>query len=176
MGRRISRTDVSSIYEGLFLSATASFEAFLEDLFVGLLVNRGLVSARANIHPRVIVKSHYVARDLITGDRKFVDWLPYDLTRKRADAFFTGGRPFSLLPRDLEDDIEKCRRIRNAIAHQSRYAAGVFDRNVIGALPLPPRERVPAGYLRSLLTAAPQQRRYEYLVARLLGAARFLAK
>lgn len=177
VGGHISSEDVSGIYEGLFLRATASFEAFLEDLFVGLLVgSRGLVSARPRVHPRVTVGTHTVARDLITGDRRFVSWLPYDLTKKRAEAFFTGGRPFTLLPGALEDDIQKCLWIRNAIAHRSWYARHVFERNVIGTLPLSPRERIPAGYLRSVLTAAPRQLRYEYLAARMLGAATFLAR
>jgi hypothetical protein len=172
----IPQKDVARVYESLFLNAVTLFEAFLEDLFIGLLVvGKGVVSGHSSIHPRIVVRSHQVAREVALQGRRYLDWLPYEQTGARAEVFFTGGRPFTLLSKPLKDDIQKCVWIRNAIAHRSDHARTVFLRNVVGSLSLPPRERIPSGYLRSILAAYPKQTRYEYLVARLSATAAFLA-
>ncbi len=69
------------MYEALFLSAHVAIEGFIEELFLGLLVmGRGFQSSRSDIKPRVEVRSHKIARELITGaGRRYVDWLPYEL-------------------------------------------------------------------------------------------------
>jgi len=174
----VSRRDVERVYEALFLNAVALFEDFLETLFVGLLVDQqGLTSGHADVNPRATVRSYVVARELVMGGRKYLNWLPYSETKDRARVFFTGGRPFMSLSQDLEEHLSTCCYIRNAIAHRSQHATDMFLEKVVGSKALAPRERKPAGYLRSIHIALPPPpfSRYEHHVGEVLRAARFLA-
>jgi hypothetical protein len=158
-----THNDACLFYEGIFLRTVTAFEGLMEDLFVGLLA--GGISPSRNVHPRVTFQSHSVARDVILGGRPYVDWLPYNHTHKRADAFFRGGYPFCNLTNTDRKELERILLIRHAVAHQSRSAREKFDRNVIGAAPLMPRERTPAGYLRSVFRVSPTQTRYEEIAS-----------
>lgn len=174
----ISRYAVSHFYEGLFLNSHVLFEVFVEDLFIGLLLNEhGFKSRREDVVPRVEVNSFKIARELVIGpSRTYVDWLPYDRTLKLAKIFFRGGRPFSDLTKPMAEHLQKCHLIRNVIAHKSRSSYRQFNDEVIGSLPLPPRERTPAGYLSSNFRISPAQTRYENFVISLLSIARYLSR
>ena len=169
---KLVRRDIERIYEGLYLDAITSFEATLETLFIAYLTG-GL--SKRGVVPRVKVRSPMVARDiLLGGERRFVDWLPYDKTESRAKAFFRGGRPFT----DLNDDKKRILRhiikIRNAIAHQSAHAIKQFEKLLDEeALPLPPRERTPAGFLRSRIDLTTT--RYQFYVIQMVEIIRFLS-
>lgn len=155
----VTRHDASLFYEGIFLRTVTTFEGLLEDLFVGLLT--GSVIPGRNVRPRVTFKSHSVARKVVLGGRPYVDWLPYDHTEKRAEAFFRSGLPFCNLDKNDKKELGRIILIRNAVAHQSRAAIRRFESEVIGATPLLHTERTPAGYLRSIFRTAPTQTRYE---------------
>lgn len=175
----LSRHAATRMYEGLYLSAHVAFEGFIEELFIGLMVTggRGLKSARSDVAPRVDVKSHLIARELVVGPgRKYVDWLPYEKTVDLANLFFRGGRPFDDLDAVHKQALKKSHVIRNAIAHRSRHSLDQFERLLIGNTPLPSHERSPAGYLRGLYRTAPVQSRFESMVTQLLSAARVLAR
>jgi len=173
----VARRDIERVYEALFLNVVASFEAFVEELFIGLLVDQhGLASSYPDVRPRAIVRSHQVARALVLGGkRRYVNWLPYSETEEHAKIFFTGGRPFTSLPAQFRQELELCCVIRNAIAHRSRHANDVFVRTIVSAMTLAPRERTPAGYLRSTYIGYNPQVRYEYHTAVVLRTAAFLA-
>ena len=177
----ISLRAAEHMYEGLFLSTFTAFETFVEELFVGLLVsNAGLYSETADVVPRFTIRSHIVARDLVIGaGRQYVDWLPSERTEERANVFFRGGRPFTLL-RDptMANVLAVLGRgtiVRNAIAHKSRYSLHRFELNVIRGTALPPRERTPAGFLRGVGAGAPVETRYETYATGILTVARSLA-
>jgi len=155
----VTRHDVNLFYEGIFLRTVTSFEALMEELFVGLLTG-GITPAR-NVRPRVTFRSAAVARDVMLGGKAYVDWLPYHHTDKRASAFFRGGQPFSNLENVEWRSLERMLTIRHAVAHQSRAARRKFEDEVIGAAPLLPGERTPAGFLRSVFRAMPPQTQYE---------------
>jgi len=164
-------------YEALFLNAFTAFEAFVEELFVGLMVAGGPGSVvMSGIARRATVRTSRIARELALGGRSYADWLPFDLTEKRAHIFFRGGLPFTALGAASKDILRKGGLVRNAIAHKSRYSLSMFEQHVIGATPLPPRERTPAGFLRGTLIAAPPQTRFESFTSSILVAARALAK
>jgi hypothetical protein len=155
----VNRHDVSLFYEGIFLRTVTAFEGLMEDLFVGLLA--GAITPGPKVHPRVTFQSHGVARDVMLGGRAYVDWLPYNFTDKRAEAFFRGGYPFCNLEKAERKMLDRIMLVRNAVAHQSRSARGKFEDEIIGAAPLLPIERTPAGYLRTVFRVAPDQTRYE---------------
>ena len=106
-----------------------------------------------------------MARDVVTGGKAYLSWFPYDWTEKRAQAFFSGGRPFTLLNAADKVFLQDLVTIRNAVAHQSSHALRKFEKRLISGTPLLPRERTPVGYLRSILRAAPVQTRYEQIAA-----------
>jgi hypothetical protein len=166
------------MYEALFLSAHVAAESFLEELFCGLVVTgRGVESERNDVAPRLEIRSHSVARQLITGPGKnYVDWVPFNKTIGLAKLFFRGGRPFSDLSQANKDVLHKSHIIRNVIAHKSRYSVRQFETHIIGSASIPPRERNAAGYLRGLFRTAPSQTRFSNLLSQLLLCARELAK
>lgn len=150
----LSRRDIEAVYEGLYIGAITSLEGFLEDLFYQILV--GNVSYSKNrVVPRVNFSSRQVLHEVILSGKRYVDWLPYNLTEERSRIYLRGGRPFTWLDKSDKDKIQKWLWTRNAIAHVSKHSHKVFQDNVIAGLTLPPRERSPAGYLRSQIRVYP---------------------
>jgi len=131
----------------------------MEELFLGLLT--GGIVAGPRIHPRVTFRSAAIARDVMLGGKAYADWLPYHHTEKRANAFFRGGLPFCSLEKSEVKSLERILTIRHAVAHQSNAARKKFEVEVIGATPLLPVERTPAGFLRSVFSGPPPKTQYE---------------
>ncbi len=174
--RRLSQRATGHMYEGLFLNAHRAFESFLEELFLGLLVD-GQGFSSPGVTPLITVRSHRVARKIVAGRRaKYVDWLPYDRTVDLAKLFFRGGRPFSSLRDTLRDQIASTVVLRNAIAHRSRHSQDRFRAEFLDNVSLPPRQRTPAGYLRDVHAVSPSQTRYELMIAQLQQAANVLTQ
>ena len=140
----IRAKDINHIYGAVFLSAVTSFEGFLEDLFLGLLVGR--LSAMRRVRSRIVCASDIVAREILLQGDPYLNWLPYERTEKRADAFFRGGYPFNALDAAEKQLIKQISYTRKALAHQSRHALAVFQTKVLSQVPLLPRERNPSGF------------------------------
>lgn len=108
------RRDVERVYEGLYLDAIASLELSLEELFIQILTGRG---PSRSVVARVTFRSGQVARDvMLGGERKYLDWLPYERTEKRAKAFLRSGEPFTNIGTSNKRTIEELLSIRHAIA------------------------------------------------------------
>lgn len=167
---------VEHTYAALYLSAFTSFEGFLEDLFIGLLVDRKGYT-QANVNARVLVKTHAIARELIfaEGNGNYVNWLPFDHTERRSKLFFTGGRPFTSLDDRYRSILRQSQSVRNVLAHQSSYSLERFNKQVIGNQRLSPREKKPLGYLRAFHTSATPTK-YEFHVKSLSLIANFITK
>ena len=174
----ITKRDLERVYEGLFLSAHVAFEGFIEQLFIGLLVSgQGVESSRTDIVPRVTVRTHQIAREMVFGpNRQYIDWFPYKRTMDIAKIYFRGGRPFTELAEAQKDYLTKSHTIRNAIAHQSRYSLKQFEKQVVASTPLPSREKTPAGYLRGHFRITPVQTRYENFIIQMLLIAKQLSR
>lgn len=166
----IVRHDIEQIYEGLFIDAITSFEGLIEKLFIGLLIGN-IKHASANVVPRVAFKSAKVAREIVLGGKPYVDWLPYNYTEQRANAFFRNGHPFTFLDQPEKNSLAKLWWIRNAIAHISQFSMQKFQQKVIGPLPLLSRERTPSGFLRSVFRARPIQTQYEVSIIEICNLA-----
>lgn len=171
--KTLVRRDLDLLYAGLLLDAVTSFERFLEDLFVGLLTTR-LVHPSSQVNCRVTFRSNTVCREVINGGRSYVDWLPYDHTRKRAKSFFTGGRPFCDLPKPIQGKLDRIVYIRNAIAHRSNHSLRQFDTKVTQGLTLLTHEQTPTGFLRTVYATHPQQTRFDEVLIDLSSVARKL--
>lgn len=159
---KIKRHDIEQVYVGLYLDAIVSFERFIEELFLGYLSGR--ISTPPQVHLRVTFTSSIVARDVVLSGKSYVDWFPYEQTIKRANAFFRGGIPFAILSKPDKNIIDNLMAIRNALAHKSNHSVNIFEKKILGSLPLTGKERTPPGYLRSVFRSAPIQTRYENLV------------
>lgn len=166
----IVRHDIEQIYEGLFIDAITSFEGLIEKLFIGLLLGN-IKHTSANVVPRVAFKSPKVAREIVLGGKPYVDWLPYNYTEQRANAFFRNGYPFTSLGQPEKNSLAKLWCIRNAIAHISQFSLKKFQQKVIGLLPLRPRERTPSGFLRSVFRTRPIQTQYEVSIIEICNLA-----
>jgi hypothetical protein len=172
-GTSLSRRDIEQVYVGLYLDAIVSFERFIETVFIGYLAGT-IIPQSSRIAPRVSLRSESTSRDVVQGGNSYVDWFPYRLTEKRAEAFFTKGMPFCGLEKAEKKTIEHLFIIRNVIAHKSAHSTKLFEREVIGSLPLSGRERIPAAYLRGTFRISPVQTRYENLVGEMASIAQKL--
>ena len=160
---QVSRRDIETSYEGLFLSVITRFEVLIEDLFFGLLAGR-IDGGSCRSAPRIQVSSNRVAREIVFRERSYIDWLPYARTEELARAFLSRGRPFTALEPAEKGTLTSMLAIRHAIAHRSRHANAAFKLKVLGAIPLPPRERTPAGFLRSQYRTNPPETRLQLYV------------
>ena len=168
----LSKKDVERIYGGSFLEFHAFLELSIEGLFIGLLKGR-LLSSHSSVRPLVTVKSNAAASAIVRGDRPYVDWLPYDrYTKRRAKAFFSGGRPFTFLDRPDISAFDDACLIRNALAHQSGTALRRFRENLVEGKNLPRDERHPTAYLRGFHTIG--QTRMVYMLGVLVQVMRKL--
>ena len=154
--------------EGLFIGAIVEFESFLELLFMGVVLRKTLYPG-GTVTPRIDVRSQGVLEEVLLDGRRYVDWFPYSLTETRAKSYLRGGRPFSSLSISQKQSLERWLWIRNAVAHSGRHAQQVFEKNVIGTTPLPPRERTPAGFLRSEIRSGVT--RFEHTLDEMRGIA-----
>lgn len=152
--RRVTLTDISSVYEALFLKAVTLLESFLEELFFAVLHGKcslGSHRARPCVHAPTRKKQ---MTTIIFGRDKYLDWIPYQKTLDRAKLYLVKGRPFSNLPDQLKSDIKQISLIRHAIAHRSAHSQSEFRNTLIGNAPLRAREKTPSGFLRSRITSA----------------------
>ncbi|WP_457654152.1 hypothetical protein [Rhodocaloribacter sp.] len=165
------RRDVERVYEGLYLDAITSLEATIEDLFIRIITGRSLPT---EVVVRVSFNSSQVARDvMLGGERRYLDWFPYDRTEKRAKAFLRGGRPFTQLSTTDKKVLKEMLIIRNAIAHKSHHSRKKFKDFVVN-FPLISRERTPAGFLHSRID--PTTTRYQYYASEMIRIIQLLSQ
>ena len=169
----IVKRDIEIAYAGLYLDAISYFENFIESLFFNLLLNK-IVHPSGLVSPKIIFRSPVICRDVVFGERSYVDWFPYEKTINRARIFFKKALPFDLLEKAEKKFIQQSLYIRNAIAHNSKHALKMFNKNVIEGKILLPREKTPVGYLRSYYTISPPQTQYELIISELVQIARKL--
>src|SRR4030067_1133454 len=160
----LSRREIEQIYGSLFLHVVIDFESFIENMFLGLLTNRFKIK-KSKIVPRVRFQSDIIARDVVLGGKRYVNWLPYEETENRAKIFFRNGLPFKSLDNNEIENLKNIHCIRNALAHRSRYSMQKFEKQVVGSMPLTKREKSPGGFLKSHFRISPTQTRYENLVS-----------
>lgn len=174
----LTNRDVNVIYSGLYLEAVVSFERFIEDLFTDLLSEK-VNHPSKKVKPKTFFKSTQIARNVLLGERLYLDWLPYKkFTVKRAKRFFKKGLPFTGLDscfdtntqpsidKKIETITEKISIIRNVLAHKSAHSLKGFKNKIISSSSaLHSREKNPIGYLRGLHSSHPTPTtRYEQII------------
>lgn len=162
----LARRDLERVYEGLYVASVTSFEDYLEARFFEVMLAS---PAPTGVHPRAEFKSAAVLRDFVLGGQPFVNWLPFKRTEQRAQVYLRGARPFHSVTTTEKRQMKDWMTIRHAIAHTSREARYRFEVGVLAGVPLPPRERSPAGYLRSV--PRPGTTRFEAIANQMLAMA-----
>jgi hypothetical protein len=159
----LSKRDVERAYRGAFLEFCSHVENMIEKLFVGMLVGR-YEHRDPQICALVNIRSDVVARHILYGGRRYVDWLPFDHTEERAKAFLARGRPFSDLNSDDKGHLKGIVVLRNALAHDSGHALRQFRKQMVNPNILPPAQQRPDGYLRGQYAVGSS--RFQYMTAR----------
>lgn len=174
----LSRHDIESVYEGLFIRSVIAFEEFLDKLFIGIMLQKYAYqrNSGSQVLPRVRIASPLVLREILLNGRDYLDWLPYGKTEERAGIYLRGGRPFSELSTHDKDILKRVLFLRNAIAHSSSHAQRRFVAIVINTTPVISRERTPAGFLRSTIRINPVTTRFEVYLSDLGRMARTLCQ
>jgi hypothetical protein len=121
---------------------------FLEEFFISILSGRTRLQ-RKGVSVRMKVKSDGDLREILLQGNKYLTWLPFENTEKRAQLYLKNGLPFSSLDGGDRSMIKTVTTIRHAIAHKSTHSTNEFKRIVIGSQLLLRGEKQPAGYLRS---------------------------
>ena len=167
----IRRYQACLLYESLFLSLVKQFEQASEEYFVGLVAGTHSCAV-GGYRCLAIVPSRQSARRVVHGERKYLDWIPYNkYTPRRAWGFFASGKPFVKAPADIDRNLQQVACLRNAIAHASPHSLAMFRKEVIGNLILLARERTPAGFLMSVHAAHPRQTRFDLFASYLIQSA-----
>ncbi len=145
----LSAADVEQVYAGLFLDIFTEFEALIEDLFIGLLTGKLYTNPPVKNPRKLKIVPASSTLEVLLNGKPFLDWLPYeDNTKKRANLFFTDGKPFSKLTDEQIKSLKDYHFVRNALVHKSKAAHKKFE-IIIKDLTLLPNEKTPAGYLMS---------------------------
>lgn len=143
-GKTFSFPDQHKIYEGLFLSSWSHWEEFIQTLIIHDLAidSRGFVRKGIKQFRTKGMPYRLAERILLHPDhpQKYVDW-DYSSVKARADQFLSLGHRFTNQP-PRASDLEKLRRIRNAVAHKSDRAKNSFLSLVLEPpFSLTPRQR-----------------------------------
>lgn len=165
----INEGDMDSVYEALFLRAVTSFESFLEELFLAILQGRVQYARGRNVKLRMTVTSRDALMGILLQRQKYLTWLPFKDTIERAELYLVGGRPFTEWDNADRSMLRTIGTIRNAIAHRSSHAMNEFSKHVIASQALLPRERKPAGFLRSEVHGG--RKRFQIYVGQLSSVA-----
>jgi len=170
--RAIIMRDIDVVYESLFLRSVTGFEVFLQDQFIDILKGNARYP-RTRVSVLITAKTNDALMSILLQGGRYMTWLPFSNTEDRAKLYLKEGRPFTDLTNGDKSMIGTITTTRNAIAHKSEHAMREFNRIVIGAQALLPRERSPAGYLRSPVRASSATNRfqiYERELARIANA------
>jgi len=120
--------------EMAFVAIFTSWEEFLETSFENYLAPGSKMTKLVVTKVKVVDVS--TARDVIRGDRRYVDWADPDQVRTRAKVFFEDGEPYETAISSALGYLKKMRVIRNRCVHFSQYAADQYNkmiREIFGA-------------------------------------------
>lgn len=122
----LSAPDVHKLAEGLFLSAWTYWEQFTHDLLIEDLATTTSSKLHREIRAfRTKGAARRLANQLLSHPdhpNKFIEWSDYASVVSRANEFLGAGNRFAASPLPRRGDLDRFKRIRNAIAHRSDRA------------------------------------------------------
>jgi hypothetical protein len=168
-------TDVELVYASSFLSVCAQWEALLEEILLEAVCGETSIK-KGNTRLATFKHRNHLRSLLLIPGKNYVSIESLRRAEDMAALFVTNGRPFSAVGDDNRTHIQQAVWIRNAIAHQSAFATGVFRDKVPGVGSLPTSKRSPGAFLRHEFRVSPSQRRYELYFAAFQSAAKQIAE
>jgi hypothetical protein len=161
---RLKITDVELVYSSSFLSVSAQWEAFVEDvIFEAVLGER---SQKGGNRRYVMFQSRQRMQDVLLYPGKDYISLPtLSKAEELASLFIQDGRPITAVSEQNRTYLKQASWIRNAIAHRSSHSLRTFRAKVPGVETLPRSKRSPGAFLRHEFRVSPKQRRYEVYFA-----------
>lgn len=135
-GHLFTFPDVHKLSEGLFISALTYWEAFCKDAMTTDLATQtaGILRSDATKFRTKNAPFRLADRILNHPDHpaKFVEWSSFEVLASRANEFLGAGHRFAL-PQATVQDLNRLKKIRNAIAHKSDKAWADFSKMIRGA-------------------------------------------
>lgn len=161
----IAKKDFDIFYEGTFLRSVTSFEAFVEELFIGLLYDKYELPANHQVQ-KIKFESRKLVLNYLLNGKKYLDLLPYDSLVRNMKVFYNDRNPFKKIDSSDQTLLKHIFIIRNSIAHNSVSANLKFQRFIDDYHPtLPLRDRNPTKFLQSL--HSPGKTMFEYYLIEL---------
>jgi hypothetical protein len=146
----LANKDLDIFYEGMFLKSVTLFEAYIEELFIGLLYDKYKLDTTKKVQ-KILFPNRKLAVNYLRNGKSYLDLLPYDKLAKTAKIHFKMDNPFLKLSKDSRKLIEETFVIRNAIAHSSFMASTKFKEFINNKHnTLPKKDRTPTRFLQSL--------------------------
>ena len=162
--------DAETFYESLLLRGSTYLESFFEELFCTILLGRiGYPASR--VRAVVPFSSTRQLHRVVWAGKQYLDWLPFEHTKRRAEIYLRRGYPFCELDAGQLSRLKYIHIIRNAIAHSSDHARGEFRRVVLSGHHLTKSEKTPGGYLRAVAIVNPRTTRLALLLNDMLVVA-----
>lgn len=150
----LANKDLDVFYEGMFLKSVTLFEAYIEELFIGLLYDKYKLNSAKKVQ-KIVFPNRKLAINYLRNGKSYLDLLPYDKLAKTAKIHLKEDNPFLNLSNESKKLLKETFIIRNAIAHSSFMASTKF-KNFINDNhnTLPNKDRTPTRFLQSLNTSS----------------------
>lgn len=136
VGHLFTFPDVHKLSEGLFISALTYWEALCKDLITTDLATRSAGVLRSEVTKFRTKNAPYRLADRMLNHpdhpSKFVEWSSFEGLVLRANQFLGPGHRF-VLPQATVLDLNRLKKIRNAVAHKSDKAWADFSKMIRGA-------------------------------------------
>lgn len=143
----MAKRDLETLYDGLFLKTVTLFEAFVEEMFIGLLYNKHQLTTRKIIQ-KVVFPDRKTTLNYLYYGKRYIDLMPHDKLIEKASVFYNPDNPFSNLNATQKQLLTEIFVIRNAIAHKSDNANLKF-KNMLSRKGLS-LNHSPSNFLRTL--------------------------
>lgn len=119
---------LDQITELAFLKIYISWELFLEDIFIKLiLISKNYYKVKSYVRP----KNYSHANELLKENNKYFDWTDINNVIFKSENYFLNGFPLSNNLKLIKTELIEMKRIRNGIVHMSQKARDSFKSLVI---------------------------------------------
>ena len=127
-GGHLDTADLDYAIEALALHLHASYETFLNDLFLDIVSSQ---SGLLNVSSHVNLTDRKRVREILYGDVDQMEWLPITRVCARAGRFLALGQPFTRLRFRKLEPIDNLRHVRNRIAHHGEKARETYEAKIM---------------------------------------------
>lgn len=167
-----SKSHFESIIELSYLKAYLSWERFLEEAFLLLLLGQA-PNPKTQLIRYAVPRNRKHAIEFVMQGKDFIDWASPEEIRVRANLFFKNGRPFDKPISSITHQLKNMKTIRNAITHSSSLSKDKFKSLVRGKISYYPQSLTVGGFLYTRVpNSSPPEIFFDYYFSSLLNVAK----